>query len=560
MKNMQIAKRLWFGFGLTLLGLLIVTCISVLGLRSIQKDYAIFLDGPYLTKDYAYEMKVKKEIQKQYFFRALMVDDPTVTQKYIDIAMGMGAEIGAVAGQLMEHYKADASVMAEMQKSGADVGAARDKLLACVEAGDMAGAKRVAEEEYYPIALAGDKQLDDIIIEATAQGDAYTQDIAKAQNYSNIITVTTMIVIAIFTVLSVRRILSSIVPRIKRLEEASRQMTQGNMDVILPESGKDEIGQLAQNFRQMNDTLTHIIQDVRQVLFAMSKGDFRCQVEDRSRYVGEHIHILDAMDNIQKVLSDTLGQIAKTADEVNEGAESASAATVSLSAGASQQASTIAELSSTVESVSAQIQESNTYAQHANALSIQAEEHIHSGQGQMQEMRHAMGDIEQKSKEIGKIIKTIDDIAFQTNILALNAAVEAARAGAAGKGFAVVADEVRNLAQKSAEAARGTTELIESTMQAVAVGTGIAEKTVQSLTRIVESSEESLESIAKITQASEEQAKGMTEILSAVEEISAVVESNSTTAEHSAQASQELKHQAALLDKLVTHFQLLERK
>ena len=227
-----------------------------------------------------------------------------------------------------------------------------------------------------------------------------------------------------------------------------------------------------------------------------------------------------------------------------------------MAQGSTEQASSVEELSSSINSISQQV---NTNAEVARTASLKANE---VGEGmqvsnkKMEEMMEAMTDISGSSREIGKIIKTIEDIAFQTNILALNAAVEAARAGAAGKGFAVVANEVRNLASKSAEASQNTSALIERSIKAVENGTRIADETAKSLLQAVEGAKEATRIINQISEASEHQAKAINQVTIGIEQISSVVQSNSATSEQSAAASEELSSQAQVLKRLVSTVRL----
>ncbi|MEG2769394.1 MAG: methyl-accepting chemotaxis protein, partial [Oscillospiraceae bacterium] len=244
-------------------------------------------------------------------------------------------------------------------------------------------------------------------------------------------------------------------------------------------------------------------------------------------------------------------QVASGSDQVSSGAQA-------LSQGATEQASSIEELSATIQAVSNQIKDNANNAKMASELSSMAGKEVQNGNEHMQSMIVAMEDISSTSNKIGKIIKTIDDIAFQTNILALNAAVEAARAGSAGKGFAVVANEVRNLAGKSAEAAKNTTSLIESSINAVANGTKIADETAMSLKVVVEKSNLVLQKVEEIAEASAEQANSVVQITTGVDQISAVIQTNSATAEESAAASEELSSQSQMLKDLVGKFTLRE--
>jgi len=238
------------------------------------------------------------------------------------------------------------------------------------------------------------------------------------------------------------------------------------------------------------------------------------------------------------------------------GADQVSVSAQSLSQGATQQASAIEELASTIEHIAGQVKKNAESTSKVKNLITDTSSEVSNGNKQMAEMLKAMNDINNSSSEISKIIKVIDDIAFQTNILALNAAVEAARAGAAGKGFAVVADEVRNLAGKSAQAAKNTTELIEDSIIKVQEGTVIANSTANSLNEIVKSVDEISNLIVSIDKASEQQSSSIQEVTLGIEQISTVVQTNSATAEESAAASEELSGQATMLGELIAKIKL----
>ena len=339
---------------------------------------------------------------------------------------------------------------------------------------------------------------------------------------------------------------------------AGKAVAEGNFDVKVSYDRQDEIGDLAAAIQSVMQHVQEIISDLSDKLSELAKGNFRVSLENTEQYPGAYRPLLNSLQEISNDLNKTMAEIKTSAREVNAGAEQVSSGAQGLSQGATEQASSIEELSATVNDISEHIKKTAENTRLANTEAQNAGKEVSHSDKQMQQMKAAMENINQKSGEISKIIKTIDDIAFQTNILALNAAIEAARAGVAGKGFAVVADEVGNLAQKSANASKDTTMLIEETLQAVEQGTVLADSTAESLQRVVTGASKVTELVNQIAEASVEQSRAVEQVSTGIDQISSVVQSNTATAEESAAASEELSGQANILNELVGRFQLKE--
>ena len=286
----------------------------------------------------------------------------------------------------------------------------------------------------------------------------------------------------------------------------------------------------------------------------ISKGNFI--LEPQVEFIGIFGNLEKAITTIIVDLSSFINQIKIASEQVYTGASQVSIGSQSLAQGSTEQASTLQELSEFIKQILEQINDNATDSNQANTLVVEVSRHITKSNDQMQDMIIAMDKISQSSGEIGKIIKTIEDIAFQTNILALNAAVEAARAGEAGKGFAVVADEVRNLATKSSEAAKQTNILIQDSISAVSHGVGIVDGTAKSLNEVVSQASDINKLVERISKASTKQAESVGQVNVGVEQITAVVQTNSATSEESAATSQELSGQASLLNELVEKFNI----
>lgn len=338
------------------------------------------------------------------------------------------------------------------------------------------------------------------------------------------------------------------------IEQISKKMSAGDYDVQINYCSKDEVGSLADSMRKMVKTTKEIILDTSRGLHEIAGGNFN--VTPQVEYIGVFKGIEDALSTIITDLSDTMSQIVISAEQVSCSSDQVSSSAQALAQGSTEQASSVEELSASINEVSDQIKSNASNASSASNVVIGVGENIQTCNTQMTEMMNAMDQISNSSAQIGRIIKTIEDIAFQTNILALNAAVEAARAGSAGKGFAVVADEVRNLATKSSDAAKQTNALIEDSVTRVENGVKIADETAKSLVEVVEGANEITSLITKISEASAEQAASIAQINLGVEQISSVVQTNSATSEQSAAASEELNGQANMMKEMVSKFNL----
>ena len=351
------------------------------------------------------------------------------------------------------------------------------------------------------------------------------------------------------------RVASGIANPVRDMSDRIQLLSEGDLtsDISVIDR-KDEIGTLNQSLINTVNFLREYITEISAVLGKISNGELNVEIE--KEYIGDFVSIKDSMEKIAASLTDTMIEIKNSSDQVAIGSDQVSSGAQALSQGATEQASSIEQLSASIIEISDQVRSNAVNANNATSLVESVGKEIDRSNIHMQEMIRAISEISDKSAQIGRIIKTIDDIAFQTNILALNAAVEAARAGAAGKGFAVVADEVRNLAGKSAQAASETTELIESSISAVLNGTRIADETAESLSSVVTGASKITSLMQDISKASNEQANSIGQVTQGIEQISGVVQTNSATAEESAAASEELSAQAQLLNSLVSKFKM----
>lgn len=396
----------------------------------------------------------------------------------------------------------------------------------------------------------------------TELGEAITTRYNNAQTTKtvNIIMIIAVVAAAAVLVVILTIVLTkAIVPPITQIEDSMNLIANGLLkeaDGTITYRSKDEIGVLAHAARKVIRFFQNVLPSISDVCKNYGNGNFNCVCENYDSYVGETSEIRDSLMYIRDNLSAALSNVDQASDQLLSGADEVACGAQALAQGATEQASSIQELSETIASISDAIQANSENAVEASEKANLAGTEVHEVNVKMAELVRAMNEINEFSGETKKIVKTIEDIAFQTNILSLNAAIEAARAGAAGKGFAVVAEEVRNLAGKSAEAAQNTTRIIESTVNSIISGNQLCAEVAEKMNKVGETAGEVTVINNKIAESSKAAADSIVKVTVGVDQISNVVQTNSATSEQSAAASEELSSQANMLKELVKNFSL----
>ncbi len=548
MKHLKIRGKLTLGFGLLLIILIVMNAFSLSNLRGISNLSVDLYAGPHMSA--LSSVALLKDVGKieNAANNMLLAGGDQLADDYENACRNAEAELTAIR----ETGVIDSALITAFEEKLAALKASYTEISRLLSEQEQ---QKVQDEmeKFEAVAAETTALAQEISVESQAKAEAFKNQAVTQTNRTIIVQDILFAVIVIAALLISYKMAVIITGPLKKLSQGMQEVSEGHLTTDFDNLGEDELGILS---RQLNATMFNIrqyVEDISYVLGGISNGNISMEIE--REYIGDFGEIKNSLNQILNSLNDTVGQLHRCCAQVRAGSDNLASNSHTLAQGSTEQTAAVEAFKMSLDKVASLTRQDGENAAHVKQISGQAWEVVVKSNSQMDEMVHAMGEIGASSQEIAKVIKIIEDIAFQTNILALNAAVEAARAGETGKGFAVVADEVRNLASKSAEAASATAEMIEKSASAVEHGIQVADATVQSMKQVGDNVQSMAELLGNIDQSTNEQAEAFANMVNSVAQISDVVHANAAAAEENSAASRELSEQARIMESMVERFQ-----
>lgn len=543
-------------FFVLILLMMIPMAVNSIGLGRITDRYRTFVEQNYLAEIYVYNIRLEMDTGVKNILLAAEASTSADMENYLASAEESLNRVGEYIEWFKTSYEGDISKILEYDDVRLQAVDLRPEIFEAIRENTPKGDARAAQllaDYNKALEQAGAKITEFAQQLSVNSKDMFTRSMGVKEGivlFQKECFVVAIILSAIMVAVTTKAVLKPI----QEIDHAIDKMRSGDFSAEITYTSRDELGRMAENMRAMLISLREIVHDQMEMMMGMAEGNFAVKSKDESIYIGEFKILYDAIQEIKKRLGETFVQVQQVARRVTAGSDQVSAGAQHLAQGAMQQASSIEQLAATITEITQQIKDTAEFSEGSREDTLRIQKEAAKSNEDMQELLKAMGDISENSAQISKIVKTIEDIAFQTNILSLNAAVEAARAGVAGKGFAVVADEVRNLASKSADASKSTAALIENSLSAVQRGREITDKTAESLTHVIADINKVAESITHIAQEAMTQANSVGQISIGVDQISGVVQTTSATSQEGAASSEELSSQAQVLKHLMSQF------
>lgn len=555
-RKKKVGDKLKYAFGTVIVTFMFAMLMAFIAIILMNADTKKFYEEAYMSS--VAQMEIRKDVQlvSKNILWALTVDNTGAAQSYLSAADQAAQKVESNVEELRQSY-ADRTAVDDLQQAVSEMEDIRAQLMELARQREKAKALVIFNGDYNNALVSVQNKL--VIIGDNATQEATTQyRAARTTGIGSIILTVVLGVVSLnFSIVIRKTITKNMLRPIKQIQKASADLKAGNLDVDITYESTDELGQLANDFKDACATLHAMVEDTGVLLDQMANGDFTISEDNKSKYVGSFVEQFESMHQLGSQMSETLEQINVASEQVAQGSGQLSCGAQALAEGATDQAGAVEELTATVENITEVANNNAAAAEKSYETVREAAEHAGQSREDLKRLTEAMQRIDATSKEIQNIIGSIEDIAEQTNLLSLNASIEAARAGEAGRGFAVVAEQIGKLAGDSARAAVNTRDLLGKSLQEVENGNVITEKTVEALNQILETMNRFADTAKGSSESSREQADMLRQVEQGIEQISSVVQSNSASAEETSATSQQLSAQSDELKTLVGKFKLM---
>ena len=555
-RKKKVGDKLKYAFGTVIVTFMFAMLMAFIAIILMNADTKKFYEEAYMSS--VAQMEIRKDVQlvSKNILWALTVDNTGAAQSYLSAADLAAQKVESNVEELRQSY-ADRTAVDDLQQAVSEMEDIRAQLMELARQREKAKALVIFNGDYNDALVTVQNKL--VIIGDNATQEATTQyRAARTTGIGSIILTVVLGVVSLNFSIGIRKTITKNMLRpIKQIQKASADLKAGNLDVDITYESPDELGQLANDFKDACATLHAMVEDTGVLLDQMANGDFTISEDNKSKYVGSFVEQFESMHQLGSQMSETLEQINVASEQVAQGSGQLSCGAQALAEGATDQAGAVEELTATVENITEVANNNAAAAEKSYETVREAAEHAGQSREDLERLTEAMQRIDATSKEIQNIIGSIEDIAEQTNLLSLNASIEAARAGEAGRGFAVVAEQIGKLAGDSARAAVNTRDLLGKSLQEVENGNVITAKTVEALNQILETMNRFADTAKGSSESSREQADMLRQVEQGIEQISSVVQSNSASAEETSATSQQLSAQSDELKTLVGKFKLM---